>query len=36
MKMENAIVADKDGTVSEVRVTEGDSVGGGDVVVVIE
>jgi len=36
MKMENAIVADKDGTVSEVRVHEGDSVGGGDVVVVIE
>jgi len=36
MKMENAILADKDGTVSEVRVTEGDSVGGGDVVVVIE
>ncbi len=36
MKMENAIGADKAGTVEEVRVSEGDSVGGGDVVAVIE
>jgi len=36
MKMENAIGADKAGTVQEVRVSEGDSVGGGDVVAVIE
>ncbi|HXR54731.1 MAG TPA: acetyl-CoA carboxylase biotin carboxylase subunit [Acidimicrobiales bacterium] len=36
MKMENAIGADKAGTVKEVRVSEGASVGGGDVVVVIE
>ncbi len=36
MKMENAIAADKDGTVAELRVTEGASVGGGDVVAVIE
>jgi len=36
MKMENAIGADKAGTVTEVRVQEGDSVGGGDVVAVIE
>ncbi len=36
MKMENAIAADKDGTVTELRVTEGSSVGGGDVVAVIE
>ncbi|MGH9008043.1 MAG: biotin carboxylase N-terminal domain-containing protein, partial [Acidimicrobiales bacterium] len=36
MKMENAIPADKDGTVKELRVSEGASVGGGDVVAVIE
>jgi acetyl-CoA/propionyl-CoA carboxylase, biotin carboxylase, biotin carboxyl carrier protein len=36
MKMENAIAADKDGTVREIRVTEGASVGGGDVVAIIE
>jgi acetyl-CoA/propionyl-CoA carboxylase biotin carboxyl carrier protein len=36
MKMENAIGADKAGTVTEVRVSEGASVGGGDVVAVIE
>ncbi len=36
MKMENAIAADKSGTVKEVRVEEGASVGGGDIVVVIE
>jgi acetyl-CoA/propionyl-CoA carboxylase biotin carboxyl carrier protein len=35
MKMENAIVAEKAGTVAEVRVSPGDTVGGGDVVVVI-
>jgi acetyl-CoA/propionyl-CoA carboxylase, biotin carboxylase, biotin carboxyl carrier protein len=36
MKMENAIGADKTGTVAEIRVQEGDSVGGGDVVAIIE
>jgi acetyl-CoA/propionyl-CoA carboxylase biotin carboxyl carrier protein len=36
MKMENNITADRDGTVSEIRVAPGDSVGSGDVVVVIE
>ena len=35
MKMENNIEADIDGTVSEVKVAAGDSVSGGDVVVVI-
>jgi acetyl-CoA/propionyl-CoA carboxylase biotin carboxyl carrier protein len=36
MKMENAINAEKAGVVREVRVAPGDSVGGGDVVAVIE
>ena len=36
MKMENNIAADKAGTVKEVKVATGDSVGTGDVVVVIE
>ena len=36
MKMENAINAEKAGVVREVRVAAGDSVGGGDVVAVIE
>jgi acetyl-CoA/propionyl-CoA carboxylase biotin carboxyl carrier protein len=36
MKMENNITADKAGTVKEVKVAAGDSVGSGDVVVVIE
>jgi acetyl-CoA/propionyl-CoA carboxylase biotin carboxyl carrier protein len=36
MKMENAINAEKAGTVSEVKVTAGDSVGPGDVIAVIE
>jgi acetyl-CoA/propionyl-CoA carboxylase biotin carboxyl carrier protein len=36
MKMENAIVAEKGGKVSDVRVAAGDSVGPGDVVAVIE
>ena len=36
MKMENAIAADKDGTIKELRVSEGASVGGGDVVAIIE
>jgi biotin carboxyl carrier protein len=36
MKMENHISAGKAGTVQEVRVTEGDTVGTGDVLVVIE
>jgi acetyl-CoA/propionyl-CoA carboxylase, biotin carboxylase, biotin carboxyl carrier protein len=35
MKMENAVNAEKAGTVTEVRVAAGDSVGAGDVVVVI-
>ena len=36
MKMENNVTAEKAGTVTEIRVIEGDSVGGGDVVAVIE
>ena len=36
MKMENQIAAEKAGTVREVKVAPGDTVGGGDVVVVIE
>ena len=36
MKMENNVVAEKSGKVSEIRVAAGDSVGGGDVVAVIE
>jgi acetyl-CoA/propionyl-CoA carboxylase biotin carboxyl carrier protein len=36
MKMENNIVAEKAGTVSEVKVAPGDPVGSGDVVVVID
>ena len=36
MKMENNIAADKAGTVKEIKVAPGDSVGSGDVVVVIE
>ena len=36
MKMENQIAAEKAGTVQEVKVAPGDTVGGGDVVVVID
>ncbi len=36
MKMENQIAAEKAGTVKEVRVSAGDTVGGGDIVVVID
>ena len=36
MKMENAVNAEKAGVVREIRVAAGDSVGGGDVVAVIE
>jgi len=36
MKMENSIAAEKAGTVTEVRISVGDSVGGGDVVAVVE
>jgi acetyl-CoA/propionyl-CoA carboxylase biotin carboxyl carrier protein len=36
MKMENAVTADKDGVLTEVRVAAGDAVGAGDVVAVIE
>jgi acetyl-CoA/propionyl-CoA carboxylase biotin carboxyl carrier protein len=35
MKMENNILAERAGAVTEVRVTEGVTVGAGDVVVVI-
>jgi len=35
MKMENNITADKAGTVAEIKVAPGDSVGSGDVVVII-
>ena len=36
MKMENQINADKAGTVKEIQVAAGDTVGGGDVLAVIE
>jgi biotin carboxyl carrier protein len=36
MKMENQIQAEQAGTIKEIRVAEGDTVGAGDVVVVIE
>ncbi|HSZ36680.1 MAG TPA: acetyl-CoA carboxylase biotin carboxylase subunit [Acidimicrobiales bacterium] len=36
MKMENAVAAEKDGVIKELRVTAGDSVGAGDIVAVIE
>jgi acetyl-CoA/propionyl-CoA carboxylase biotin carboxyl carrier protein len=36
MKMENQINAEKAGTVKEIKVTAGDTVGGGDVLAVIE
>ncbi len=36
MKMENQIAAEKAGTVKEIKVAPGDTVGGGDVVVVID
>ncbi len=36
MKMENNITADRAGTIKELKVAAGDSVGSGDVVVVIE
>jgi acetyl-CoA/propionyl-CoA carboxylase, biotin carboxylase, biotin carboxyl carrier protein len=35
MKMENQITAEKAGTVKEIKVSQGDTVGAGDVVVVI-
>ena len=35
MKMENQIAAERAGTVTEIKVAPGDTVGGGDVVVVI-
>ena len=36
MKMENRINADTAGTVKAVKVTAGDTVGGGDILAVIE
>ena len=36
MKMENAINTEKTGTVKEIRVKPGDSVGGGDIVAIVE
>ncbi len=36
MKMENQISAERDGTVKEIKVAAGDTVGGGDVVAVLE
>jgi acetyl-CoA/propionyl-CoA carboxylase biotin carboxyl carrier protein len=36
MKMENQIQAEKSGKVKEVKVKAGDTVGSGDIVVVIE
>ena len=35
MKMENQITAERAGTVKEIKVSPGDTVGSGDVVVVI-
>ncbi|MEX0846226.1 MAG: acetyl-CoA carboxylase biotin carboxylase subunit [Ilumatobacteraceae bacterium] len=35
MKMENQITADKAGTVKEIKVSQGDTVGAGDIVVII-
>jgi acetyl-CoA/propionyl-CoA carboxylase biotin carboxyl carrier protein len=35
MKMENQILAEKSGTVKEIKVAPGDTVGAGDIVVVI-
>jgi acetyl-CoA/propionyl-CoA carboxylase biotin carboxyl carrier protein len=36
MKMENNINADKAGTVTEIKVVPGQSVGTGDIVIIIE
>ena len=36
MKMENHVVAERSGAMAEIRVSEGDSVGTGDVLAVIE
>jgi acetyl-CoA/propionyl-CoA carboxylase, biotin carboxylase, biotin carboxyl carrier protein len=36
MKMENAVAAEKDGVIKEIKVGAGDSVGAGDIVAVIE
>lgn len=36
MKMQNEMKSPKDGTIKEIRVTEGNNVGAGDVLVVIE
>ena len=36
MKMENAVAAEKDGVIKEIKVSAGDAVGAGDVVAVIE
>ena len=36
MKMENQINAEKAGTVKEIKVAAGDTVGGGDVLAIIE
>ena len=36
MKMENQIAAEKAGTIKEIKVSPGDTVGGGDVVATIE
>jgi len=35
MKMENSVVAERAGTVTELRVAAGDGVGAGDVVAVV-
>ena len=36
MKMENQIAAERAGTIKEIRIAPGDTVGGGDVVAVID
>ena len=35
MKMENQIAAEKAGTIKEIKVAPGDTVGGGDIVATI-
>ena len=36
MKMENNVLAERSGSIKEIHITEGDSVGIGDLLVIIE
>jgi len=36
MKMENNVLAERSGSIKEIQITEGDSVGIGDLLVIIE